>query len=90
MLSNRNFPRGGKCNPHNSFVLYLKKSRYGAQAGNIKYGYVGSRGVASVGSFGYNLPAGTYYLTLVNQSHKNADVTIHGYSTKSGLKIYNA
>jgi hypothetical protein len=90
MLSGRNVPRGS-CDPKNSFVLYFKTAS-GAVAGSVKYGYLGSRGVASVGTFdGNKLPAGTYYLEAVNQNkNKAAKATIHFYSGSEYLKIYYA
>ena len=80
MISGRNVPRGS-CDPKNSLVLYFKTSS-GAVAGNIKYGYLGVRGVASVGTFdGTKLPAGTYHLEVVNQNKdKAAKATVHFYS----------
>ena len=90
MLSARNVPRGS-CNPKNSFVLYFKTAS-GSVAGSVKYGYLGSRGVASVGTFnGVKLPAGTYYLEAVNQNKvKAAQATIHFYSSSQYLKVYYA
>lgn len=91
MFSNRVFPRGGKCNPHNNAVLYFTGSN-GGEVGSQRYAGIWSKGVATVGYFGKKLPKGTYTLWVINQngSSKPADITLHFYSSSTGVKVYNA
>jgi hypothetical protein len=58
MYSGRNFPRGQKCGPKNSVVIFLYQ--HGKYIGTQKYAWVGDIGTCTVGYFGKDLPAGDY------------------------------
>lgn len=83
MWSKRNEPRG--CSVPNNVVLYFTDSK--DKAVGPRYSMVGGVGIALVGHYTDNIPAGKYNLRVVNQGSGNPDISLNIYAKHALPKV---
>ena len=82
-FSERHYPRAGACKPNNNIVLYFLNTNHSPVDRSIPYQFIAWWGFGTVGKVEGELPAGKYYMYIVNQNHPRGpnDITLNVYAS---------